>query len=127
VYLIAHNQAYYCGGWLGMFPEGTGYCIFSDGSYYEGNFSSGDTDDKDGYLILPNGASYRGEVRRSVIEGEGEMRQNIGQEKSYSYKGNWLAGKPHGFGIEEYGDGSKYVGFFEAGVKRCFDETKTIK
>jgi hypothetical protein len=40
------------------------------------------------------------------------LRHNIGKEKSYSYKGSWFAGKPHGYGIEEYGDGSKYVGYF---------------
>jgi hypothetical protein len=78
VYLIAHNKAYYCGGWEGGFPEGNGYCIFADGSYYEGNFNHGDAEDKEAYLILPNGASYRGEVKNSVIEGEGELRHNIG-------------------------------------------------
>jgi hypothetical protein len=60
VYLIAHNQAYYRGQWVNGLPEGAGFCIFADGCYYEGNFTGGEADDRDGYLILPNGASYRG-------------------------------------------------------------------
>jgi hypothetical protein len=55
------------------------------------------------------------------------MKQNIGNEKPYSYSGEWKAGRPHGMGKEVYGDDSWYEGYFKEGVKSCYDETKTIK
>jgi hypothetical protein len=126
-YLIAHNQAYYRGPWSKGLPEGKGTCIFADGSYYEGDFLDGEADDEHAHLILPTGASYRGQIKKSIIEGEGEMRQSVGSEDSYIYKGTWKAGKPHGHGVEKYGDGSEYEGPFANGLKSCFDPEKTIE
>lgn len=54
------------------------------------------------------------------------MRQSIDTENSYHYKGSWKQGKPHGFGIEKYGDGSEYEGQFVEGVKSCYDPHTTI-
>jgi hypothetical protein len=127
IYFIVHNQAYYCGPWSKALPSGKGTCLFADGSYYEGSFKDGEADDDKGHLVLPNGATYRGTIRRSVIEGEGEMRHSVGSDNSYIYNGEWEAGKPHGFGIEKYGDGSQYEGYFQNGVKHCYDPNQTIE
>jgi hypothetical protein len=54
------------------------------------------------------------------------MRQAIDTENSYIYKGSWKQGKPHGFGIEKYGDGSVYEGQFVEGVKSCYDSDASI-
>lgn len=54
------------------------------------------------------------------------MQQAIGTDNRYVYKGSWKQGKPHGFGIEKYGDGSEYEGYFVEGVKSCYDPDTTI-
>lgn len=54
------------------------------------------------------------------------MKHRIGERDSYYYTGYWQDGKPEGYGKEEYGDGSKYEGYFQAGYKSCYDESKTI-
>jgi hypothetical protein len=54
------------------------------------------------------------------------MRQSIGSENSYAYKGIWSNGRPHGFGVEKFGDGSEYEGWFVEGAKCCYDTNMTI-
>lgn len=54
------------------------------------------------------------------------MRQNIGSEDAYIYKGYWKNGKPDNSGEESYGDGSMYKGGFKDGVKHCYNQEKDI-
>lgn len=75
---------------------------------------------------MPNGAVYKGNIEGSVIRGVGEMKHKIGEKDSYYYTGYWQDGKPEGYGKEEYGDGSRYEGYFQTGYKSCFDDSKKI-
>lgn len=48
------------------------------------------------------------------------------KHKDYTYKGEWVNGKPHGEGTETFENGSWYKGFFENGLKHYFEE-RSIK
>ena len=50
------KNSYYQGSWKGGLPHGSGNAIYPDGSYYIGNFDCGEAEDKQGCLILSNGA-----------------------------------------------------------------------
>lgn len=60
---------YYQGDWKKGLPNGVGIAIYKDGTYFEGKFVDGNIQDKDGFLILPNGAYYKGNIDKSVING----------------------------------------------------------
>lgn len=85
--MIVHNKAYYRGPWKNGFPHGRGVCIFADGTYYEGMFEEGEAEDTDAYLVLTNGAIYKGNIHKSAIEGQGEIKHTVGSEQVYLYKG----------------------------------------
>ena len=125
-YFIRHAQCYYIGEWKDALPHGQGTAIYRDGSYYHGQFTQGEAHDKNGLLILPNGAYYKGETVDSKIDGRGVMREKIG-EGEYVYTGDWRQGRPHGEGEERYDDGGSYIGSFVNGVKHCYDGDREVK
>lgn len=101
------KDSYYQGSWMGGLPHGPGIAIYPDGSYYMGNFDCGQAQDKNGYLILSNGAQFTGNIEKSKIQGYGVLKH-----KDYTYQGEWVNGKPHGMGVETFENGSTYKGYF---------------
>lgn len=113
--MIKHNKVFYRGEWENSLPNGRGWAIYPDGSYLQGNFIRGKVNDKDGLLILKNGAVYKGSIVDSEISGQGVL-----SDTNYLYDGNWEAGKPHGRGYELFGKdkrGKIYEGDFVMGLK----------
>ncbi len=52
---------------MGGLPHGPGTAVYPDGSYYVGNFDEGEAHDQNGYLILPNGSQYQGNIVKSKL------------------------------------------------------------
>lgn len=111
---ITEKQAYYDGYWLNGVPHGFGRMYYDDRCYYEGTFSRGEPDSKDGLYVYPDGSTYRGEVRCSMANGRGTLSIANGLME---YTGDWKNDKPHGYGIERFRDGSTYEGEFKEGLK----------
>jgi hypothetical protein len=68
-YFLKLHNVFYQGGWKDSLPNGQGWAIYPDGSYLQGNFTMGKVNDKNGLLILKNGAIYKGNIVDSEISG----------------------------------------------------------
>lgn len=88
--------------------------MWSDGSYYEGDFVDGLFEGYGVYYFKDSDKTYNGTFREGKIEGEGEMKWADGRE----YYGQFRDGKEDGEGTFKYATGNLYIGKFRDG-KMC--------
>lgn len=85
---------------------------------YIGSFKNGL---KHGYgrEIYPDGSVYLGKWQNNLFHGNGKLKavSENNQGKEEFYDGNWVEGQMHGFGIQQWKDGTLYKGKFEYGKK----------
>ncbi|KAL1290560.1 hypothetical protein HN51_059052 [Arachis hypogaea] len=119
--------------------EKEGVEFFSNGDFYEGEFSGGVGGRKsNGFGVYhyfvggryegewvdgryegfgvegwARGSRYKGQYRHGLRHGFGVYRFYAGD----SYAGEWCNGQSHGIGVQSCNDGSSYVGEFKFGVK----------
>lgn len=74
-------------------PDGKGKATFTDGSYYEGDWTDGEMNGK-GDFYWPDGSYYIGEYQNGRKHGVGEFKFPSGK----IYKGQWADGKQNGKG-----------------------------
>lgn len=112
-------------------PNGVGYMLNSDGSYFEGNFKagkpngygqllsqkgmicSGDWEDGDirhGNIKFDNGKFYSGEIENLMPHGKGKE-----ESAEYLYQGMFAGGLKHGAGHVMWIDDNWYEGDFNKG------------
>ena len=85
--------------------------MWSDGSYYEGDFVDGLFEGIGTYYFKESEKTYQGQFRDGKIDGEGEMRWADGKE----YWGQFKDGKEDGEGTFRYANGNLYIGKFKQG------------
>lgn len=120
------------------------YGIFngSQGHRYMG-FWDGNKMDQKGVFYDPVGKVYKGEFEKGVFKGIGELkqgdmriaghfdkdkvnRQGIIEHGKYTYNGDLIRDKPHGWGIKNWKNGDEYKGYFKNGYE-CGEGTLTKK
>lgn len=72
---------------------GCGKLSYSNGNFYEGNFSNG------------------------IVSGQGKFTFGGGTRKGEVYSGTFLDGRCHGEGVLSYPDGKRYEGLFMNGKR----------
>ncbi|KAJ3340068.1 hypothetical protein HDU93_007410 [Gonapodya sp. JEL0774] len=110
-----NHGAQYSGSWKTGMMEGRGCYKWDDGTVYEGTFS-GNRMTGSGIYRWSDGSSYRGGVRDGLRNGNGVFTCTSREAR---YKGDWLNGKHHGYGVLVYeGSGNCYYeGEWVDGVK----------
>ncbi|CAF0800985.1 unnamed protein product [Adineta ricciae] len=139
VYQYPNPFFQYEGTWREGKKHGFGKLLFSDGSYYQGEFvnneiigqgtryfaSSGNTYtghfhygemDGQGRLRLGNGDSYEGNFKSNHFEGEGSY---LSHDKEL-YSGTWHNHRRHGLGEQTYANGTQYIGDWIADKRHGF-------
>jgi hypothetical protein len=102
----------YSGLWLQGFRHGVGKQTWPDGAMFSGTWSFGEP--LKGEFTYPNGDYYNGPWASSLWTGSGLFNQ---QRENIIYNGDWLRGKQHGVGREQWPDGSVYHGQYSMGKK----------
>lgn len=123
----------YTGEWLDNKPDGLGYLIASDSSYYYGDWSSGMRNGF-GYMCFANSDSYSGEWSNNQYDGTGKytfassdyydgewkdgLQHGLGTyiSKEFEYTGNWEEGWINGEGRIVYANKDVYEGEFVENV-----------
>lgn len=93
--------------------HGVGKMIFTDGSYYEGQWMN-DKRNGQGIFHFSSGNVYQGYFVNDKKEGYGEFY--YAQSEEY-YRGYWMNDKKHGLGEYFFRNGDKFHGFFVQDVK----------
>jgi hypothetical protein len=102
----------YEGFWYNNFPHGMGRQIYSNGTYYVGEFMAG-IKEGNGKLVWQDGSEYEGSFKNNVFEGEGTYKwANLNY-----YQGTFRNGKMNGHGIFKWVDGRIYEGEFFNGSR----------
>jgi hypothetical protein len=105
------NGSIYHGFWnMNGLREGYGYLIRNDGTKLEGLWKNGEI--FKGRIIEVDGSYYEGKIKKTEPNGEGIYTDNNGVDR---YRGNFLDGYYHGFGMELFNDNSNYQGNFVRG------------
>ncbi|KAI8911653.1 hypothetical protein EDD86DRAFT_188847 [Gorgonomyces haynaldii] len=129
----------YEGGWKEGKPCGHGHLIYQNGASYTGEFENGLRHGK-GRLVYASGNVYDGEWKDNVKHGHGKMtwttkgeeydgnwfegkpdgmgtyiwRLNAIRDHQYPllniYRGTFVEGMRHGFGVFQYANGARYEG-----------------
>ena len=103
----------YKGDFIDNKKQGRGEYIWENGDKYDGDWVA-DTQSGNGKWSWASGDRYQGQVKDSIIVGEGEY---FFAKSGDSFKGSFLAGKPHGKGVYQFSSGDKYEGEMQAGVQ----------
>jgi hypothetical protein len=83
-YYIIKNDVFYLGQWKNRLPHGKGKIYFKNGSYFEGIFKKGEAECKSGLLVYSDGSFYKGEIKNSVLSGQGLF---VSKNELVKYKG----------------------------------------
>ncbi len=75
---------------------------------YEGSWEK-DKKQGQGYLVFPDGSTYRGNFKNDKIEGEGVFHW---EHKGHTYEGNWKDGRLEGEGNFTHADGTEFSSTF---------------
>ncbi len=92
-------------------PHGWGEMTWVDGSYYEGNFVNGFRQGK-GTQLLSNGDQYIGYFKAGLMEGRGTYIWANGT----AYTGEYNKDQIEGFGEIRFPDGTQYQGQWKDGL-----------
>ncbi|CAI2373264.1 unnamed protein product [Moneuplotes crassus] len=125
--IYVNDKELYEGFWYNNIQHGKGRQIFSNGTYYIGDFCAGVKEGM-GTLIWQDGAEYSGSFKNNSFEGSGTYKW---ANNNY-YQGNFRRGKMNGQGIFHWTDGRIYEGEFQDGSRhgkgvytwpdgRCYD------
>lgn len=95
------DGSYYLGNFDDGQKEGRGVYFWADGSKYTGNWSRDEMSGQ-GCFEWADGRYFMGEFKSGVMHGEGNYVWQDGR----SYKGRYEYNKKHGFGTYTYSDGS---------------------
>lgn len=95
------------GHWKEGNAHGDGYQILSDGCTYRGDFINSVKSGK-GKFEWPDGKSYYGDVKDNQIHGKGQYKYKDGRR----YIGDFKRNKMHGMGVYIWPDGQRYEGQF---------------
>ncbi|KAI8894713.1 hypothetical protein BC833DRAFT_543256 [Globomyces pollinis-pini] len=133
------------GNWMDGKPSGTATCEYKDTSTYTGEYKDGRRHGK-GKMIYSSGNIYEGDwinnrkvgfgkmiwkSRQEVYEGEwddkphgnGTYTWKLNRIRDHqfpcenTYRGNWVNGKRHGYGIFYYSNGARYCGEWKDNIK----------
>jgi len=93
--------------------EANAHKVFQDGRVFDGDLLDGEPHGH-GCVLNPNGDSYEGQWQHGVMHGEGTRREKHHDDtgSSSTFRGQWREGQKHGRGIEEWSDGTRYIGGF---------------
>ena len=106
------KDTFYSGEYLNNKKNGKGRLIFSDKSFYEGNFKN---DEFEGFGIFRTKKYvYEGQFSGGKKNGKGKLTNLI---KNYEYEGEFKNDVKDGYGTEKYFDGSIYKGQFKNDLK----------
>mmetsp|Transcript_49114 Transcript_49114/g.116944 ORF Transcript_49114/g.116944 Transcript_49114/m.116944 type:complete len:327 (+) Transcript_49114:98-1078(+) len=115
-FVFPASRAEYVGEWNGYAREGFGVQKWYDGASYAGQWAtngshgSGRFEDKKGNV-------YIGEWEESKASGKGMYKH---ANQNFSYQGEWLQDKTHGYGIAQLPDGTEYAGQFVRGSRHGY-------
>eukprot|EP00543_Licmophora_paradoxa_P003542 CAMPEP_0202451392 /NCGR_PEP_ID=MMETSP1360-20130828/9840_1 /ASSEMBLY_ACC=CAM_ASM_000848 /TAXON_ID=515479 /ORGANISM="Licmophora paradoxa, Strain CCMP2313" /LENGTH=873 /DNA_ID=CAMNT_0049069961 /DNA_START=48 /DNA_END=2669 /DNA_ORIENTATION=+ len=123
------------GFWFNGFLEGHARAFFTNGDFYEGNFSKSQREGK-GIYKWKDGRIFEGEYKDDLRHGLGRFDYPCGDEyvghyergqrcgpgkfsfvDGSSYDGEWFNSQYHGFGIRKEIDGSSYEGHWIEGKR----------
>lgn len=93
---IWEDGSTYEGGFVNNTLSGEGRMTYRDGRTYNGNWSNNKKEGK-GEMVYPNGNKYVGMFKGNKKEGEGTYFYNT--DCTIYYKGCWVNGLQHGFGV----------------------------
>ena len=106
------KNTFYAGEYLNKKKNGKGRLIFSDKSFYEGNFKN---DEFEGFGVFRTKKYvYEGQFSCGKKNGKGKLTNFI---KNYEYEGEFKNDVKDGYGTEKYFDGSIYKGQFKNDLK----------
>lgn len=100
--------------------EGRGVNISSEGNLYEGFWKHGKQYGK-GRMIYASNALYQGDWKNSQHQGLGIY---IDCESGGKRKSEYKKGRAHGEGIEQWPDGTTFIGNYRNGLKNGFGSFK---
>ena len=83
---------YGCNG-TGKYMFGNESSEYATDDIYNGEFKDGEFNGN-GVLTEANGSVYTGQFKDDLFSGYGVFVSNVSE---YTYEGNWLLGKKHGF------------------------------
>eukprot|EP00913_Durusdinium_trenchii_P033987 g31814.t1 len=120
------NGSTYTGEWLGLVRHGYGKQVWPDGARYEGQWCH-DMANGMGRFQHGDGDVYEGQWKNDKAEGLGKYTQLVLNDM-LGWGGMWQDSvrqedAQHGYGIETWPDGAKYLGLYENGLKAgkgCF-------
>ena len=96
----------------GLFQNGQVTLKYDDGSSFSGTYENGKQ--KHGTSVYKSGASYTGDFKDNLADGQGELKYADGA----LFTGSFKAGKRHGPGTMEYAEGGSFSGRWENGEWR---------
>jgi hypothetical protein len=99
----------YEGYWENGIMHGEGTLKMEDLSVYSGGFLYGKFDGE-GQIVEADQSMTKGTFKQGIITGKGVYRHRPNNpEKREEYVGEFLNGKPHGFGTLKYINGTIYL------------------
>lgn len=102
------NGDIYTGDFVAGLYDGKGKCTYSDGSYYEGEWSN-DKENGKGIYVSAAGWTYAGDWKDGLKHGKGKLTYS---DTSY-YDGDWYEDKKEGVGTHTYyGENGEYFGIY---------------
>ncbi|KAI8894714.1 hypothetical protein BC833DRAFT_603866 [Globomyces pollinis-pini] len=112
----------YIGEYKDSMRHGKGKMIYSSGNIYEGEWNNNRKVGFGKMTWTTTNEEYEGEWD-NIPHGQGTYTWKLNRIRDHQfpcenmYKGNWVDGKRHGFGIFYYSDGSRYEGNWKENKK----------
>lgn len=130
----------YSGDWRERYPEGNGVRTYADGTKRTGKWKKGKPVDENGNILDDYIAKKKEEaaddgtnIQSGCIEGNCQSGSGkLAYPDGSKYEGQFLTGKPDGWGTFFFANGEKYIGNFQEGYPNGLgtifhlDSTKTV-
>lgn len=114
--ILLEDGTLYMGQFDSLF-NGTGRCIYADGTVYDGGWENGLWEGS-GTVVYPDGDIYRGEFHNNAKEGKGTYTYHTGAR----YEGEWKNDRFNGKGLLIFADGGRYNGAWKDDMKHGYGQ-----
>ncbi|MCM1141636.1 MAG: AHH domain-containing protein [Muribaculum sp.] len=109
--LTVEDHSYYTGNWVDGKRAGIGELYYINGDSYIGEWDNDQFDGVGKYVYNSSHASYDGEWKEGLQDGQGYYRS-----PAFAYRGEWEKGWMDGEGTLAFKNGDKYEGTFHENV-----------
>lgn len=103
----------YTGEWRNDKMDGDGCIEYHNGDVCAGEFTNGEFNDPNGFFRFANGDEYRGSFLYGFFHGYGVFTYADGRK----YEGTWKNGEKEGYGVYYWPDGDIFKGNWKKGKR----------